>query len=104
MMKGMVQMINTNMFLLILLGTLCSILLVILIILSIKLIYTINRVNRVIDEIDLKLSKFDKAFNLVDIVTDNMALVSDKLVDGISYDIRKIFSKKAKRKDEDINE
>lgn len=97
-------MINANTFLLILLGILCSILLVILIILSIKLIYTVDRVNKVMDEVNIRISKFDKAFNIVDIITDNMALVSDKLVDGISGLIRKIITKKEKRKEEEINE
>ena len=97
-------MINASTFLLILLGILCSILLVVLIVLSVKLIYTINRINQVLDEVELKISKFDKAFNLVDIVTDNMALVSAKLVDGISYLIRKIFVRKSNRKEEDENE
>ena len=97
-------MINASTFLLILLGILCSILLVVLIVLSVKLIYTINRINQVLDEVELKISKFDKAFNLVDIVTDNMALVSDKLVDGISYVIRRLFVRKSKRKEEEINE
>ena len=97
-------MINAGTFLLILLGILCSILLVVLIVLSVKLIYTINRINQVLDEVELKISKFDKAFSLVDIVTDNMALVSDKLVDGISYVIRRLFVRKSKRKEEEINE
>ena len=56
------------------------------------------------DEIDIKISKFDKAFSLVDVVTDNMALISDKLVDGISYMIRKILRRKKKGKEEEINE
>lgn len=102
--KGKMQMINANTFLLILIGILCSILLVVLIILSVKLIYTIDRVNKVMDEIDIKISKFDKAFSLVDVVTDNMALISDKLVDGISYMIRKILRRKKKGKEEEINE
>ncbi len=104
MMKGMIQMININTFLLIFIGILCSILLVILIILSVKLLDTVNRINKILNEVDLKISKFDKAFSLVDILTDNMALVSDKLVDGISYVIRKIFTRKSKRKEDEINE
>ena len=104
MMKGMIQMIDASTFLLVFLGILCSILLVVLIVLSVKLIDTINRVNRIIEEVDVKLSKFDKAFSLVDILTDNMALVSDKLVDGISYVIRILFVRKSKRKEEKINE
>ncbi len=97
-------MINVSTFLLILLGILCSILLVILIVLSVKLIYTINRINQVLDDVELKISKFDKAFSLVDVVTDNMALVSDKLVDGISYLIRKVFVRKNNRKVDEENE
>ena len=97
-------MINASTFLFILLGILCSILLVVLIVLSVKLIYTINRINQVLDEVELKISKFDKAFSLVDIVTDNMALVSDKLVDGISYLIRKVFVRKNNRKVDEENE
>ncbi len=97
-------MININTFLLIFIGILCSILLVILIILSVKLLDTVNRINKILNEVDLKISKFDKAFSLVDILTDNMALVSDKLVDGISYVIRKIFTRKSKRKEDEINE
>ncbi len=97
-------MINAGTFLLIFLGILCSILLVVLIVLSVKLIYTINRINQVLDEVELKISKFDKAFSLVDIVTDNMALVSDKLVDGISYLIRKVFVRKNNRKVDEENE
>ena len=104
MMKGMIQMIDASTFLLVFLGILCSILLVVLIVLSVKLIDTINRVNLIIEEVDVKLSKFDKAFSLVDILTDNMALVSDKLVDGISYVIRRLFVRKSKRKEEKINE
>ena len=42
-------------------------------------------------------------FRLADIVTDNMALISDKLVDGISDFIRNIFNKR-KRKEESIDE
>ncbi len=97
-------MIDINAFLLMVIGVLCSALLIILIVLSVKLIHTINRVNKMLDDIDIKLSKFEKAFRLVDILTDNMALISDKVVDGISYFIRKVFYKKEKGKEAENNE
>lgn len=98
-------MIDINTFLLMLIYILCSILLIVLIILSVKLINTINRFNGMMDDINNKIGKFDKMFHLVDMITDNMALVSDKIVDGISAVIRKIFTRKnIKGKEEENNE
>ena len=96
-------MIDINSFFTIILFVLGSILLVVLIILGIKLINTVTKVDKVLDEIDLRLKNFDKMFGLVDVVTDSMALVSDKIVDGIMFTIKKIFSKN-KGKEEMINE
>ena len=95
-------MVDINSFLLMILFVLGSILLVVLIVLGIKLINTIGKADRVLDEIDVRLKKFDKMFSAVDIVTDSMALVSDKIIDGIVFGIRKIFGRK-KRKEDDIN-
>lgn len=97
-------MIDVNTFLLMLLYVLGSILLVCLIVFSIKLISTINRVNGILDEVDNKISKLDKAFNIIDVVTDNMALISDKLVEGISNFIRRLFVKNKDRKESVIDE
>ena len=97
-------MIDVNSFLLMLLYILGSVLIVVSIILVIKLINTVNRVNGIMDEVSVKISKFDNAFRFVDVITDNMALVSDKLVDGISYLIRKIFHKNSQGKGDEISE
>lgn len=97
-------MIDVNTFLLMLVYMLCAVLLVCLIVFTIKLISTLNKVNGIIDDVDKKIAKLDKAFNLVDIVTDNMALISDKIVDGISGIIRKVFNKKKIGKVDEINE
>lgn len=97
-------MIDINTFLLMLLCILGSILLIVLIILGIKMINIVNRFNGVLNELDVKLNKFDKAFQIVDIFTDNLALISDKIVDLISSTIRKMLTKKKKRKEEEINE
>ena len=96
-------MVDINSFLLMILSILGSILLIVLIVLGIKLINTISKADKVLDEIDVRIKSFDKMFNAVDIVTDSMALVSDKIVDGIVFAIKKVFGKK-KRKEDDINE
>ena len=95
-------MIDVNVFMNIMLSVLGSILLITLIILVVKLISTVDRFNKVLDDVNTKVAKFDNLFNLVDIITDNMAMISDKLVDSISNFIRKILTKKQNRK-EDLN-
>ena len=97
-------MVDINTFLMMILYILGSILLVCLIVFVIKLISTLNRVNGILDDVDNKMAKLDKAFRIVDVVTDNMAMVSDRLVDGISGFIRKIFNKKLNGKDDGDNE
>ena len=97
-------MIDVNTFLLMLVYILCAVLLVCLIVFSIKLINTLNRVNGILDEVDNKIAKLERAFSLVDFVTDNMALISDKLVDVLSGAIRKIFNKKKIGKENEVNE
>lgn len=97
-------MIDVNTFLLMLMYTSGIILIIALIILVFKLINTVNRVNSIIDEVEKKISKLDKVFQIVDIVTDNMALLSDKIVDAISNIIRKFIYKKEIRKDDLENE
>lgn len=97
-------MIDVNTFLMMVIYILGMVLLVTLIVLAVKLIHVVDRLNSVMDEVTIKLDKFDKAFRIVDILTDNMALISDKVVDGISYFIRKIFNKNTKRKEENDNE
>jgi len=97
-------MIDVNTFLLMIVYLLCSVLLVCLIVFTIKLINILNRVNGILDDVDNKIAKLDKAFNLVDVVTDNMALISDKIVDALSGLIRKIFNKKKLGKEDEVNE
>ena len=91
-------MIDANAFFLMLLCILGSILVIALIILVIKLIFTIDKINKILDDISIKVSKFDKMFSVVDVVTDNMALISDRIVDAVSNVIRKVFNRN--RKDE----
>lgn len=96
-------MIDVNTFFEMLMYILGSVLIVTSIVLVIKLISTVNRLNGIMDDITVKINKIDKAFQIVDVVTDNMALISDKLVDAISNIIRRIFYKN-KGKEDEINE
>lgn len=97
-------MVDINTFFLMLLYILGAILLVCLIVLVIRFISTVKRVNGILDNVDNKIAKLDKAFNIVDVITDNMALISDKLVDGVSSLLRRLFSKKQIRKEDENNE
>ena len=96
-------MIDINSFLIMLLCILGSILLIVLIVLGIKLINTITRIDNIMTEVEVRIRKFDKLLNMVDTITDSMALVSDKIVDGIVFCINKLFMKN-KKKGEDTDE
>ena len=96
-------MVDINSFLLTILYILGAILLVVLIVLSIKLVNAVNKVDNIIKETETRLGKLDRMLNVVDVVTDSMALVSDKIVDGISGVVKKVFVIN-KRKEEYIDE
>ena len=74
-----------------------SILLVILIILGIKLINVMNKMERVVDDINTKVSSLNGVFSIIDATTDKLSLLSDRMVDGISSLIRKLFARKNKK-------
>lgn len=97
-------MIDANAFFLMLLCILGSILIVALIVLVIKLIFTVDRVNKMLDDVEVKVSKLDKMFDIVDVITDNMSLLSDKIVDTISNLIRKLFNRNGKEEITDEKE
>ena len=81
-------------FLPILLYILGSILLVVLIILGIKLIITKNKIEKVVDDITKKVKSLDGLFSIIDMTTDKLAMLSDKVVDGVSLFIKKVFRRK----------
>lgn len=81
-------------FLPILLYILGSILLVVLIILGIKLIITMNKIEIVVDDITKKVKSLDGLFSIIDMTTDKLAMLSDKVVDGVSLFIKKVFRRK----------
>ena len=98
-------MVDASVFMEIMLGVFGSILLIALIVLVIKLIKVTDKVDDLLDDINNKVAKVDKLFSVVDIFTDNLSMISDKIVDAISNLIKKILYKKTEnRKEEDNNE
>ena len=81
-------------FLPIIIYILLIIILVIGIILGVKSIITINKVEKVVDDVNDKVQSLNGFFSLIDFTTDKLALVTDKLIDGISGIFTKLFMKK----------
>lgn len=80
-----------------------SCLLVVLIILGIKLINTMNKLDKVIEDINKKVKTLDGLFSVIDFTTDKLAMLSDKMAEGVSNLIHKLFKRK-KEKERDIYE
>ena len=81
-------------FLLYILG---AILLGALIVLVVKLTYSVNHINSILENVEHKMKTVDKAFGAVDKLVDSFSAVTDRVVDGISNGISKIFSHKKKK-------
>ena len=71
-----------------------SILLIVLIILGIKLIVTMNKIEDVVEDINKKVKTLDGLFSLIDMTTDKLAMLSDKVVDVVTLFVKKIFRRK----------
>ena len=71
-----------------------SILLVVLIILGIKLIKTMNKIEIVVDDITKKVKSLDGFFSIIDMTTDKLAMLSDRVVDTISSFVKRLFVRK----------
>ena len=85
----------------IILCTLTSILVIILIVLAIKLINTIDKVNALADDVTKKVNSLNGFFSIVDLVTDKVAFLSDRVVDIVTSFFTKVFSKKTNIKGEE---
>lgn len=83
----------------IILYVLGSILLVVLIILGIKLIITMNKIEDVVTDINKKVKSLDGLFSVIDMTTDKLAMLSDRVVETVTSLIKKIF----RRKEEEIS-
>lgn len=77
-----------------------SALLFVLILLVIRLIKVMKITEEVIKDVDGKVKSLNGVFHIIDITTDKLSGLTDKLVDGIGSLILKIFKKKKEEKEE----
>ncbi len=89
-------------FLPIVIYVLLIILLIIGIILGIKSIITINKVEKVVDDVNEKVESLNGLFQIVDFTADKLVSITDKVVDGVSTLASKLFFRKKKNKEEDM--
>ena len=80
-----------------------SILLVSLIVLVLKLIYTVDKTNEILYDVERKVKSFDGLFNAINMTTSTISTIGDRLIEGVSGVVSKIFRRK-KKKEEDIYE
>ena len=73
-----------------------SILLIVMIVLRVRLIQTLNRVDTLIDDVNLKASKLNGVFDIVDHTADALASVSDMAVGYITRTVSRIMNRKRK--------
>ena len=85
----------------ILLYVLGAILLVVLIILGIKLIITMDKFEKLVDNINTKVSSLNGLFSVIDFTTDKFTSISDKVVDGVSSLVGKVFNRKKEEEFDD---
>ena len=69
------------------------IILVIGIVLGIKSIITITKVEKVVDDVNDKVQSLNSVFSIIDFTTDKLAMISEKVTNGITLFIDKIFKK-----------
>lgn len=91
----------------VLLYVLGSILLVVLIILGIKLIQTVDRANLLLDDLEEKSKSLNGLFSVVDSFSNAIAVVGDRVIDGVTGMVSNFFHKRKKKKykvEEEIDE
>lgn len=88
-------------FLPIVIYILLIILLIVGIILGIRSIQTLNKVDKVVDDVNDKVQSLNGFFNLIDFTTDKIVSVTDKVVDGVSGLIGRMFFKNKNKKNDE---
>lgn len=77
------------------------ILLVIGIILGVRSIQTLNKVDKVVEDVNDKVQSLNGFFNIIDFTTDKIVSVTDKVVEGVSGLIGRVFKRKNTKNDEE---
>ena len=63
---------------------------------------TLSKVDDLVDDVTEKVKTFDKVFEIVNVATDKMSMVSEAIIGAITTGVKKLFSKKNKKiKEED---
>lgn len=88
-------------FLPIIIYLLLIVVLVILIVLGVQSINAMKKVNKVVDDVNNKVESLNGLFSLIDYTADILSSLSDKLVDGVSGLLFKLFNRKKKKEEED---
>lgn len=88
------------------LGVILSIFTIVLVIigivLGIRLIQVVNKFDKLVDNVSFKIESLNKIFEFIDMTTDSISLLTDKIVDSTFGFITNLFNrKKKKREDED---
>ncbi len=83
----------------VLLYILCAILLVVVIILVIKLIKTVDKTNVLLDDLEEKSKSLNGLFSAIDMITDTIASVNDRVVEGVVGFFAKLFGKRRRKKE-----
>ncbi len=78
------------------------ILIIVGIVLGIRAIQTLNKVDKVVDDVNDKIQTLNGFFNLIDFTTDKITLITDKVVEGVSGLIGRIFNRKENVDEEDL--
>ncbi len=95
-------------FLPIIIYILLIIILIIGIIIGIKSIIALNKIEELVNDIKDKVQTLNGFFHILDYTTDKITLATDRIVDGITGFIGKIFlknkKKRIKKEKEDENE
>jgi len=84
-------------FLPIVIYVLLIIILIIGIILGVKSIRTLDKVEKVVDDVNDKVQSLNGFFNIIDFTTDKLVTLTDRVVDGVSGLVSRLFFRKNKR-------
>ncbi len=77
------------------------ILLIVGIILGVRSIQTLNKIDKVVDDVNDKVQTLNGFFNLIDFTTDKIVSITDRVVDGVSGLIGRVFKHRHKKSDEE---
>ena len=73
------------------------IILVVGIIIGLKTIKTLDKLDQVVDDVSKKVSSLNGIFSVIDLTTDKIVIITDKVVETASGIIGKIFKKRNKK-------